>query len=97
MSVVIDSATLVDVVLGMTVLEAVALLVWCSRTGTGIRAPDLLPNLAAGAFLILGLRLAIGGLEWYVIAPCLLASLGAHLVDLARRWHRAPPGPARSS
>jgi hypothetical protein len=97
MSFPIDSATLVDVVLGMTALEAVALLVWCARTGSGIRASDLLPNLAAGAFLILGLRLAIGGHEWYAIAPCMLASLGAHLVDLARRWQRPLPAPSRSS
>jgi hypothetical protein len=93
---VIDSAMLVDVVLAMTALEAVALLVWRGRTGAGIRAADLLPNLAAGAFLILGVRLAIDGHAWYAIAPCMLASLGAHLVDLARRWQAAPDVPGRA-
>ena len=82
----LDTPRLVDLILVMTALECVALLAYTARTGRGIRAADLLPNLLAGACLILALRLAASGAEWTVVGPCMLASLVAHLADLKRRW-----------
>lgn len=82
----LDTPRLVDLILAMTALECVGLLAYTAWTGRGIAAPDLLPNLLAGACLILALRLAASGAEWTVVGPCMLASLAAHLADLKRRW-----------
>ena len=81
---------LVDLVLLLTALEAAALTLYHRRTGRGIAPGALLPNLAAGACLLLALRAALraalGGAGWPPIALALLGSLLAHLLDLRRRW-----------
>lgn len=46
----------------------------------------LLPNLLAGALLLLALRLALGQAPWFWLALVLAASLVAHLLDLRQRW-----------
>ena len=83
---ILDTPRLVDLILLMTALECAALLAYTAWTGRGIPAADLLPNLLAGACLILALRLAVSGADWTVVGPCMLASLAAHLADLKRRW-----------
>ena len=45
--------------------------------------------LAAGFFLMLATRLALGDVGAGAIAACLLAALVAHLGDLAARWPRS--------
>jgi hypothetical protein len=82
----LDTPRLVDLVLAMTALECLGLLAYTACTGRGIRAHDLIPNLLAGACLILALRLAASGATWTIVGPCMLAALAAHLVDLKRRW-----------
>jgi hypothetical protein len=79
------AAGVLDVVLALTVLEAVALVLLHRRTGRGLAPADLLPTLLAGASLLVALRLALGGASFMWIAVCLLAALLAHLVDLWRR------------
>jgi hypothetical protein len=81
-----DLATLVDAILAITLIEGIVLLVYAMRTGRGIGAADLLPNLLAGLCLIMALRLATSGAAWYAVGPCMLAALVCHLVDLRRRW-----------
>ena len=83
---ILDTPRLGDLILLITALECAALLAYTAWTGRGIPAADLLPNLLAGACLILALRLAASGAEWTVVGPCMLASLAAHLADLKRRW-----------
>jgi len=60
---------------------------WRSR-GRGVSPGDLLPNLFAGALLLLALRLSLGGAGWQLCYGSLAAAGLAHLVDLGRRWRR---------
>jgi hypothetical protein len=72
------SGRIVDAILLLTAAEAVVLL----RRGR----TDLLATLLAGVALLAALRLALAGAAWPWLALALLASLAAHLADLARRW-----------
>jgi hypothetical protein len=82
----LDPARWVDVILGLVVLEAMALLVYRRLTGRGIAPADLLPNLAAGASLLVALRAGLAGAGAGWIALWLAVALAAHLADLRRRW-----------
>jgi hypothetical protein len=68
-----------DIVLGVIALE----LVWLVTAGRW-RAVDALLRLAPGALMLLALRAALAGLEWYWIALPLLMSFPVHLADLSR-------------
>jgi hypothetical protein len=86
MAALFASGRIVDLILVMVVLEAVALWVWLRQTGQGPRLSGLLPNLLAGACLLAALRAALGGAPWPWIAGALAAGLAAHLWDLAVRF-----------
>lgn len=83
-----SSGRLVDLILVLVVIEAVALTLYWRRTGRGVAPPDLLPNLCAGAFLLLALRMTLTGGGWMPASGCLAAAGLAHLADLFRRWRR---------
>ncbi len=87
---------IVDLILGLMVLEALALTGYRRATGAGIAAGDLLASLMAGAMLLLALRAALAGAYWQWVALCLVLSLLAHLGDLRRRWRTGPKQPAAS-
>jgi hypothetical protein len=80
------SGRIVDVILIITVIEALLLVALYRRTGRGVAPADLLSNLASGISLMLALRAALVGAWWGWIGLCLVASLLAHLADLRRRW-----------
>jgi hypothetical protein len=80
------SPHLVDLVLALMALETLALLYFHRRTGRGIAPRDLLPNVLAGAFLLLALRAALADAAIGWLMAALLLALAAHLADLARRW-----------
>lgn len=80
------SGRVLDLILGGMVLEAAALLLLFRRTGRGVRAGRLLPNLLSGAGLLLAMRLGLAGAPWGVVSLCLLGALGFHLLDLWRAW-----------
>ena len=82
------SGRLVDFILVVVVLEAAALLLYWARAGRGIAPLDLLPNLCAGAFLLLALRATLAGSGWMIASLCLAAAGLAHLTDVYRRWRR---------
>ena len=77
---------LIDLVLVVAFLEAAALLLMWRRTKRGIAPFDLLPNLCAGAFLLLALRATLAGTGWMMACGCLAAAGIAHLVDIVSRW-----------
>ena len=79
---------IVSLVMGFVVLEAALLVAWQRRTGEGVAAADLLPNLAAGFCLLVALRAALDGAAWHWLALRLLGAGAAHLLDLRRRWRR---------
>lgn len=89
MAALFESGRIVDLILGMMLLEALALGIWRRRTGRGVPLPGLLTNLAAGACLLLALRAALGGDGWEMVAVWLGAGLATHVADLRGRWGEA--------
>ncbi len=81
-----ETGRLVDLILVLTAIEATCLVLYWRWRGRGIAPLDLLPNLFAGAFLLLALRLALGGAGWELCCGSLAAAGVAHIVDLSRRW-----------
>ena len=82
------SGHVVDLIIAFMVIEAVVMLAWHKRTGTGIAPIPFVASLLAGFFLLLALRSALTGGAWQFIALWLLAALAAHLADAALRWKR---------
>lgn len=80
------SGLAVDLILGLLVLETLALGLYRRRTGRGPRLTDVAPFIAAGACLLLALRSALVGAPWVWIAAALALSGVAHALDLARRF-----------
>ncbi len=78
----------VDAVILLTVIEGAALTLFHVRTGRGIAAASLWPNLLAGLCLMLTVRAVLGGAWWGWVALALLGALAAHVTDLRSRWRR---------
>ena len=79
-------AVVIMFILAGMLAEAAVLLGYRARTGRGPAPGSLLPNLAAGALLLLALLAALEGAGWPVIALSLLGALVAHVIDLRARW-----------
>jgi hypothetical protein len=88
MSDLFASGRIVDVALGVIVLELAALLVFRQRLAPGLKPLDLIGQLSAGFMLLLGVRCAVGGVDYRVTLALLAASFPAHLFDLSRRARR---------
>ena len=74
---------LVEAVIGVMALEFVVLSLRGRRRGSALVTAAL--ALAPGFFLVLALRLALGGADFAWIGLCLALSLPCHLADLGRR------------
>ena len=81
------STALFAAVLCCTAVEAAALLFFHARTGRGPAPAHLLPNLGAGAALLLAALLAAQNAPWLAVAAALGGALVCHLLDLRSRWH----------
>jgi hypothetical protein len=73
-------------ILAGMVVEGCALTAWHRRTGRGVAPGDFLANLVSGMFLLLAMRLALGGAWFGWVGACLLGALVGHATDLWRRW-----------
>ena len=82
----IESTYLVDLVLAVVAIETIALMLLWRWQRRGIAPAKLLPNIAAGAFLLLAVRCALGGTSWIWLAACLAAAGLANAADLRQRW-----------
>jgi hypothetical protein len=82
------SGRLVDLILVVVAIEAAILTMYWSRVRRGVAPFDLLPNLCAGLFLLLALRVTLAGGGWVMASACLAAAGLAHLADLRRRWRK---------
>ena len=80
------SGRIVDLILALVLLEAIALVWLRAKRGAGPGLLALGGNLAAGACLLLALRGALAGSDWRQTALWLLAALVAHAFDLYARW-----------
>ncbi len=85
---------LVNVVLFVTVLEALALLLLHRFTGRGLAPQDYLLNLLSGLCLVLALRAGLSSAPWQAVAGCLLLSGLLHGADLRRRWRQRAAEPS---
>lgn len=84
------SGRLIDGILILIVLEVLAIFLYRRSTGRGVAMPDLLPNIFAGAFLLLALRASIAGGGWMPVSVCLACAGVAHVIDIGRRLRRRP-------
>lgn len=87
MSALFASGTAIDLILALTLVEAIGLTLYHRRTGRGVAPRDFLANLLSGMALLAAVRSALTGADWTAIAACLAAALAAHITDLGRRWH----------
>lgn len=86
MAELLASGRLVDLIIALVVIEIVVLFLYRALTGRGIALSDLLPNILAGAFLLIALRFALSDAGWMPICLSLTAAGLAHVIDLTRRW-----------
>lgn len=89
MSGLFEGGLIALLILPLVALEAAAIWIWHRRTGAGVAPADLLPNLLAGAALLVAVRLAATGAWWGWLALALTGALLAHAADLRRRWRHA--------
>jgi hypothetical protein len=85
------SGLVVNIAIGFTILELMALLAWRRMTGRGLAPQDYVLNLLSGLCLMLALRSALFAF-WAGVALCLIAAGVAHLSDLVLRARRKCPG-----
>jgi hypothetical protein len=78
----VSTGGLLDLVLGVIGIEIVGLWLIRKRLKKLPSLTNLLPNILAGAALILALRLSLTGASWVWIPALLTLSLIAHLSDL---------------
>jgi len=83
-----EGGRVIDLILLLMALEAIVFAALYYMRGKGIAPARLLPNLLAGAFLMLALRAALTGAGTMVIGGWLALGLVGHLVDLVMRWPR---------
>ena len=82
MQALFDSGHAADIVLAVLLIEAIWL------RGRGWAWADLAGLLGPAALIVLGLRAALVGAPWYLIALPVALSLPLHLFDLRRRSGR---------
>jgi hypothetical protein len=85
------SPHLIDFIMCLIGVEAIALSAFNMITGRGIAPTKIIANLLAGFALFFALRVVISGGPWILVGLCLFASLVAHLSDLSIRWTSVNP------
>lgn len=83
----LSSVHAVDLILAIVGAEIVAITLYWQATRRGISPARLLPNVLAGAFLLLALRLSLSGFSWPWYTACLALAGVANVADLRQRWH----------
>ena len=76
---------LIDTIIGITLLETAALLLYHHQTKRGLTPRDYLLNVVSGLCLMLALRCAISSAAWYFMSLWLMAAGLAHVTDIAWR------------
>jgi hypothetical protein len=81
------SGLIVNIAIGFTLLELLALWVWHRTTGKGLAPHEYVLNLLSGLMLMLALRASMAAL-WPGVAVCLMGAGAAHFSDLVLRSRR---------
>ncbi|WP_245470886.1 hypothetical protein [Bradyrhizobium guangzhouense] len=76
----------VDLILVIVAAEIIAITLYWHVNRRGIAPRELLPNLAAGALLLLALRLSLSDYSWPWYTACLALAGVANVADLRQRW-----------
>lgn len=84
-----ETGQIIDWIVGLTILEVAALLLYQRIVRVRLASADILSSIAAGVFLLVALRNALVGVSWSWIALCLVAALLAHAFSL---WCRLRMG-----
>lgn len=80
-----SSGHIIDLILGVIVLEAIILIARYRATGLGLAPRETIATLIPGAFLLLAVRTALTG-SWWGWTSLILAAAGvAHVADIALR------------
>ena len=83
------SGRIIDLILLGIIAEVALLPALLRRLGSSLTLLDLLPNIVAGACLMLAVRLSLTQSAWFTIALALLLALAAHVFELTYRMkHR---------
>jgi uncharacterized membrane protein YjjP (DUF1212 family) len=80
-----SDGSIVDLIFAFIAIECVALLLY-RKYVKGFEVTEIIMLMLPGIFLLLALRSALSGASWPIVAGWLLASLIAHLGDLAMRF-----------
>jgi hypothetical protein len=81
-----SSVHAVDLILAIVAAELIGLTLYWHARRRGIAPAHLLPNLLAGALLLLALRLALSNYSWPWYTACLALAGIANAADLRQRW-----------
>jgi hypothetical protein len=76
----------IDLILVIVAAEFVGITVYWKARRRGIAPAQLIPNLLAGALLLVALRFALSGQDWRWILACLALAGIANAADLRQRW-----------
>ncbi len=76
----------IDLVLAIVAAETIAITLYWQATRRGIAPAQLLPNLIAGALLLLALRLSLSDYSWPWYTACMALAGIANVADLRQRW-----------
>lgn len=82
----LSSVHAVDLILVVVGAEIVAITLYWHVMRRGIAPAQLLPNLLAGALLLLALRLSLSDYSWPWYMACLTLAGLANVADLRQRW-----------
>jgi hypothetical protein len=83
---------LIDFIIGLTVLEACALLAYHRLTGKGLQPAQYALNLVAGLCLMVAVRSVLLGHHWLWTVLCMSSAGLAHWTDLWRGGAGPPRG-----
>ena len=86
MTALLQSGTLIAVILVLIGVETLALYLRHRATGKGVSARIFLPNLLAGLFLMCGIRLAVWDAPTGALLTCLTLAGLCHLFDFRQYW-----------
>ena len=82
---------LIDTVIGLTLLEWLAVYIVFRTTGQGVAPHQYTLNLLSGLCLMLALRTVLASGPGWAMVGCLSCAGLAHGADMWRRWTAPPP------
>ena len=86
MTALLQSGTLIAIIVALIVVEALVLYRRHRSTGNKVSAAVFLPNLLAGLFLMCGIQLAVWNAPATALMGCLTMAGLCHLLEFSQYW-----------